>query len=113
MAFEQQTKAALRILEAIEGGTMKIADALDLVEEADPALVYLIFTWLRHRYRPSDPASEAVLSRLVEVSKLGSVAAKMKEGQADPVVAWFEDEHGYGDLGSRQFIELIVDKLES
>lgn len=113
MPFEQQTKAALRILEGIESGTTSTADALELVDQADPALVYLIFTWIRNRYKPSDPASEAVLGRLVEVSKLGSVAAKMKEGQVDPVVAWFEDEYSYRDLGSRQFIELIVDKLES
>ena len=77
MAFEQQTKTALRILEGIEGGTMNSGDSLDLLEEADPALVYLLFTWLRHRYGPNDPAAEAVLGRLAAVSKLGSVAAKM------------------------------------
>ncbi len=112
MAFEQATKAALRILEGIEAGTMSTADSLQLVDEADPALVYLIFTWLRTRYGASDPAGEAVLGRLVAVSKLGNVAAKMKAGQADPVVAWFEDEHSYRDLGSREFVELIVEKLE-
>src|SRR5882724_1603875 len=102
MEFEQQTKAALRILEGIESGTMSTSDSFQLVDDADPALVYLIFTWLRHRYGPSDPASEAVLGRLVAVSKLGGVAAKMKSGETDPVVEWFEEEHSYRDMGSRE-----------
>ena len=112
MAFEQETKAALRILEGIESGAMKSADSLELIEEADPALVYLIFTWLRSRYA-NDPAGEAVLGRLGDVSRLGSVAAMMKEGKADPLVEWVEDEYSYKDLGSREFVALIVDKLES
>ena len=111
--FEQATRAAMRILESIESGTVTTANAQELVEAADPALVYLLFTWLRHRYTPGDPASEAVLGRLVAVSKLNAVAEKMKAGKTDPVVAWFEDEHAYRDLGSRQFVELIVEKLES
>lgn len=113
MAFDQETKAALRILEGIENGAMSTTDSLELVEDADPALVYLIFTWLRNRYGANDPASDAVLGRLGAVSKLGIVAAKMKEGKADPLVEWFEDEHSYRDLGSREFVALVVEKLES
>ncbi len=111
MEFVQQTKAALRILEGIEQGSMSAADSSELVEKADPALVYLIFTWLRQRYA-NDPASEAVLGRLAAVSNHGGVAKKMKDGHADPVVAWFEDEHSYRDLAAREFVTLIVEKLE-
>lgn len=113
MEFQQQTQAALRILEGIEQGTMSAADSARLVEDADPALVYLLFTWLRNRYRSSDPASDAVLGRLVAVSNNAAVAAKMKAGQSDPVVEWFEDEYSYRDLGSREFVTLVVEKLES
>ncbi len=111
MAFEQQQRAALRILEGIEEGTMSAADSYALVEDADPALVYLIFTWLRKRYAEHVNA-DAVIGRLVAVSDRGSVPGKMKEGQADPVVEWFEDGYSYRELGSKEFIELIVDKLE-
>jgi hypothetical protein len=111
MAFEQEQRAALRILEGIEEGTANAADSFALVEDADPALVYLIFTWLRKRY--ADHAnSDAVIGRLVEVSNRPVVAKKMKEGQADPVVEWFEDGYSYKELGSKEFIALIVDKLE-
>lgn len=90
---------------------MSTVDSLELVEAADPALVYLIFTWLRKRY--ADHAnSDAVIGRLVAVSSRGSVAKKMKEGQADPVVQWFEDGYSYRELGAKEFIELIIDKLE-
>ena len=58
---------------------MSSADSFALVDEADPALVYLIFTWLRHRYVPSHPASDAVLGRLLAISKHPSVAKRMKE----------------------------------
>jgi hypothetical protein len=112
MAFEQQQRAALRILEGLEEGTMNATDSAALVEDADPALVYLIFTWLRKRYA-DHPNSDAVIGRLVAISNRPAVAKQMKEGQQDPVVEWFEDSYSYRDLGSKEFIELVVDKLES
>ena len=111
MALEQEQRAALRILEGIEEGTLSATDSLELVEAADPALVYLIFTWLRKRYA-DHPNSDAVIGRVVAISGRGSVAKLMKQGQADPVVQWFEDSYSYRDLGSKAFIELIIDKLE-
>jgi hypothetical protein len=112
MAFERERAAALRILEGIEEGTMTSSDSFALIDEADPTLVYFIVTWLRSRYGPSHPASDAVLGRLLAISNRPSVAAKMKEGQADPVVEWFEDAYSYRDLDSKEFIALVVDKLE-
>src|SRR6476469_6050909 len=111
MALEQEQRAALRILEGIEEGTMSTTETYGLVEDADPALVYLIFTWLRKRYS-DHPNSDAVIGRLVEVSGRGSVPKMMKEGQADPVVEWFEDAYKYKDLEKAEFIELIIEKLE-
>ena len=111
MALEQEQRAALRILEGIEEGTMSASDSFALVEDADPALVYLIFTWLRKRYA-DHPNSDAVIGRLLAISDRGSIPAKMKEGQADPVVQWFEESYSYRDLDKQQFIELIIEKLE-
>jgi hypothetical protein len=112
MAFEQQQRAALRILEGIEEGTLDATSTLGLVEEADPALVYLIFTWLRKRYA-DHPNSDAVIGRLVAIGDRGKVPALMEEGRADPVVEWFEDGYSYRELDAEAFIELVVDKLES
>jgi hypothetical protein len=111
MALEQEQRAALRILEGIEEGTMNATDSLTLVEEADPALVYLIFTWLRKRYA-DHPNADAVIGRVVEISGRGSVAKMMKEGQADIVVQWFEESYSYRTLEKNEFIELIIEKLE-
>ena len=111
MALEQEQRAALRILEAIEDATTSTSDTVALVEDADPALIYLLFTWLRKRYA-DHVNSDAVVGRLVAVSGRGSVAKKMKEGQADPVVQWFEESYSYRELGAKEFVELIVDKLE-
>ncbi len=102
----------MRILSGLEDGTMSAADSVELVEAADPALVYLLFTWLRRRYA-DHPAADAVVGRLVAVvDKHPKVSARMAEGKKDPVVEWFEDEHQYKDLSARDFVELIVDKLE-
>ena len=111
MAFEHEQRAALRILEGIEEGTASATDSLNMVEEADPALVYLIFTWLRKRYA-DHPNADAVIGRLVAVSNKGNVPKMMKEGAEDPVVEWFEDSYKYKDLDKQQFIELIIEKLE-
>ncbi len=92
---------------------MSPADSYQLIEEADPALVYLIFTWIRKMYS-EHPNADAVVGRLVAVAdKYPSVSAKMKEGQRDPLVTWFEDEYQYKSLGARDFIALVVEKLET
>lgn len=111
MSLEQEQRAARRILEGIEEGTMSAAESYELVEAADPALVYLIFTWLRKRYA-DHPNADAVIGRLVAISGRGSIAAKMREGQADPVSQWFEESYSYRQVDAAEFIELVVDKLE-
>jgi hypothetical protein len=76
-------------------------------------LVYVIFTWIRKRYA-DHPNADAVVGRLLAISdKYPAVTQKMKEGQADSVVEWFEDAYSYRDLGSKELIEVVVDKLES
>jgi hypothetical protein len=112
MPFEHAKAAAMRILSGIEDGTMSTAQSLALVEDADPALIYLLFTWLRRRYA-DDPASDAVVGRLLAVlDRSPEVTLKMKEGQADPVVQWFEEEHTYREFGNQDFVDVIVEKLE-
>ena len=113
MAFEQQQRAALRILDSIEDGTTKPADAAELIGAADPALVYLLLTWLRNHYAGHD-AGDAVLGRLGAVtSAYPAVTKKMKEGQTDSMVEWFEDAYSYREFDAKAFVALIVDKLES
>ena len=114
MDFPQEQRRALRLLEGLENGTLDLATAGQLVDESDPALVYLIFTWLRNRYGRDHPAAEGVLGRLVELSRRpGTAKAKVAEGQSDPVVAWFEENYVYRDLDARDFVALVVEKLES
>ena len=108
----EQVQAALRILSGIEDGTMSAADSQTLVEEADPALVYLLFTWLRKRYKDHENA-DAVIGRLVDVSNRGSISKQMNEGKADPVSRWFEEGYSYKDYPAQEFVEMIVDKLET
>ena len=112
MAFAQEQREALHLLEGIENGTLSASQASHIIEDADPALVYFIFTWLRNRYA-NHPAAEGVFGRLVELTNgYRTVKAKMTEGKSDPIVSWFEEEHNYRDFGSTEFIALVVEKLE-
>ena len=42
-----------------------------------------------------------------------AIAKKMKEGQADSIVEWFEDAYSYREFDAKAFVALVVDKLES
>lgn len=112
MAFAQEQRAALHLLQGIENGTLSTSQASHIIDEADPALVYFIFTWLRARYE-NHPASEGVVGRLVELTQsFSGVKKAMAEGKEDSVVAWFEEEHSYKEFTAEQFIEVVVEKLE-
>ncbi len=113
MAFEQEQRQALHLLQGIENGTLSATDTGLLVDDADPALVYLLLTWLRHRYSGDHPAAPAVIGRVVDLtSGYNSVKTKMREGKSDPIVSWFEDEHSYRDFTASEFVALVVEKLE-
>jgi hypothetical protein len=112
MSFELEQRAALHLLQTIENGVAAPSEVARLIDEADPALVYLVLTWLRDRYSGDHPAAEGVIGRLVELSsKHASIKSKMREGQDDPISKWFEEVHSYRAFDAQQFIELIVEKL--
>jgi hypothetical protein len=112
MAFEREQREALHLLQGIENGTLSANDAGMLIDEADPALVYFIITWLRNRYA-NHPAAEGVIGRIVELtSGYNSVKKKMREGKSDSIVAWFEETHTYRDFDGPDFIALVIEKLE-
>ena len=113
MGFNMEKAAAQRLLGALEDGKLGATDTFHLVEEADPTLVYFVFAWLRARYPPSHPASDAVLGRMGELCSRYPKAARMaQDGKEDPLVEWFEDACGYRDFQAAEFIDLVVEKLE-
>lgn len=112
MAFAQEQREALHLLQGIENGTLSASQASHLIEDADPALVYFVFTWLRNRYA-NHPAAEGVIGRLVELTNgYSTVKSKMREGKSDSIVSWFEEEYSYKDFAATDFVALIVEKLE-
>jgi hypothetical protein len=114
MAFEHEKRVARDILIAIEDAGVTPAQTFDRARDADPALLHFIFAWLRARYPSSHPTSDGVLGRLTALcTQYPEAARRAKAGQADAVVAWFEDGHSYRDYGASDFIDLVVDKLES
>ena len=113
MSFDYEKRCAARLLDALENGSLPVDQTVPLLTEADPALVYLIFTWLRTRYHPGHSASEGVLGRIVNVcTESAKVAQMARAGEKDPIVIWFEETHEFRDFDRNEFISMIVEKLE-
>ena len=96
MSFAHEKRTAARLLAVVENGSLPIADIRPLYEEADPALIYLLFAWLRVRYHAGHSASEGVLGRIVKLCQASAIVArKTRSGEGDPIVSWFEETHDY------------------
>jgi hypothetical protein len=113
MAFDHETRQAVYLLSVVENGTLSIADIRQRYEDADPALVYLLFAWLRARYHPGHSASEGVLGRIVGLCSASPKVTRMaKAGEKDAISQWFEETHEYRDFDRDAFVGLIIEKLE-
>jgi hypothetical protein len=113
MSFDYEKRCATRLLDAIENGSLAADDTLPLFIGADPALVYMIFAWLRVRYHPGNSASDGVLGRIVRLcTESPKVAQMARLGEKDPIVVWFEETYEYRDFDRTEFISMIVEKLE-
>ena len=113
MNFAHERRAASHLLSLIEDGSHSTAHMRPFYEEADPALVYFVFAWLRAHYHAAHPAAAGVLGRMVAlVSDSSVVARKAREGERDAIVSWFEETYNYRDLDRDAFIALVVEKLE-
>jgi hypothetical protein len=109
-------RAALRLLDGLENGGMTSAEACVIAESLDPVLVYLVVRYLRETYPASDPAASSVLERVVALtSEHPAVVEKCRDGERDSVSQWFEEVHSFVSFRGHapDFIELIVDKLET
>jgi hypothetical protein len=114
VAFDFEKRQAMRLLSGIEEGTLKPFELAASIQSADPALVCLIFGWIRAWYPSSHPASDGVLGRLAEVcTRYPAAARRAKSGESDSFVAWFLDDYSYRDLRAAAFVDLVVEKLES
>lgn len=113
MSFHQEKRDAHRLLDALENASLPADDTRYLLEDADPALVYFLFAWLRVRYAAGHSASEGVLGRIVEQCRESpKIARKARTGEKDAIVVWFEEAHDYRELDRDDFIALIIEKLE-
>ena len=113
MSFEHEKRLARDLLSALEDGRRDPYEIRHLYEAADPALVHLIFGWLRARYPASHSASDGVLGRMVTLlQESPTVARRAREGAKDPIVAWFEENYADGELDRDAFLDTVVEKLE-
>lgn len=113
MSFEDEKREALSTLQGIELGLMTPEQSFQRLEDADPTLVHFIFKWLKKHYHRDHEQADEVWRRLKEVqNSYRSLTRKAKEGEADPIVDWFEGNYKYRELSAEEFIDLVVEKLE-
>ena len=108
--------SAQRLLAGIENGNLSNADAIVVAEDIDPALFYVIVSFLREIYPASDPAATAVLERVVALTQGSAILVRHhKSGGEDPIAQWFEDEYTYGEFRTRgpEMIAVVADKIDS
>lgn len=116
MSAADEKRDALRLLAGLEKGDVPFADLPVLVEQLDPVLVHVVFSFVRAVHPASDPAASAILERLVRLSSASAEAVrKNREGARDPIARWVESEHDYRAFKGRgaDLIDLVVDKLDS
>jgi hypothetical protein len=113
VAFEEEKLEALVMLQGVEQGTMEPEESFELLNKADPTLVYFIFKWIKKHYHRDHEAVDIVRPRLSALcNEHRSLTRRAKSGEDDPVVGWFEGTHRYSELTAEEFIEIIVEKLE-
>ncbi|MGB1013910.1 MAG: hypothetical protein ACPG4T_07245 [Nannocystaceae bacterium] len=113
MEFEAEKLQALSILKGIVEGTMTTQECFDLLDPADPTLVYFIFKYIKKHYHRDHDEFEVVRPRLKDIKNSHrSLTRKAKSGEDDPVVGWFEGSHRYSEMTPEDFVDVIIDKLE-
>ena len=105
--------AVAKILKGIVEGTMTTQECFDLLDPADPTLVYFIFKYIKKHYHRDHDEFEVVRPRLKDIKNSHrSLTRKAKSGEDDPVVGWFEGSHRYSEMTPEDFVDVIIDKLE-
>lgn len=111
--FADEKNEALAMLMGIVDGTMMPDESNELLERADPALVYFLFKWIRKYYHGEREDSDGVRARLSELKNTyRALTRKAKDGEADPIVEWFEGAYRYRELDPVGFVDLVIEKLE-
>lgn len=113
MDFEAEKLEALTILLGIVQGTMSTQECFELLDPADPTLVYFLLKYTKKHYHREHDDFEIVRARLSELkNSYRSLTRKARSGEEDPVVEWFEGTHRYSELEPEAFVDIIIDKLE-
>jgi len=116
MSVEFEKQEANRLMTGIEDGGMTAADAYNIAENRDPVFLYFMTRYLREKYPPGSPQAQGVTERLIELtSTYDSIVKAIQEGEKDSMREWFDDSYSMKEFfrDSQEFVDLIVDKLES
>ena len=115
MSLDHIVRESFRFLDGIESGSLNGADAYQIADDMDPFLLYAIFQYLRAKYPATNPSSQGVLSRMVELSSTyPEIVTKVKKGEGDVLTEWFEDTYSTSEFYAdpEGYLRILVEKLE-
>lgn len=115
MSVQHIIRDAYRLLSGLEDGNVSVADCHTTADTLDPVLLHWVFRFLRDKYPATNPQSQGVLSRLLEISKTyPELVARAKEGEKDVISEWFDETYSTREFFSdpETMISHLVEKLE-
>lgn len=111
--FEREKQEALAVLLGIVHGLAEPDETNAALADADPALVYFLFKYIKKHYHRDHPDNEVVRGRLSAVTnQYRALTRRAKTGEEDPIVEWFEGSYRYDEMTADEFVDLVIEKLE-
>ena len=87
MDITSMKRETARYLHGLEHGSLDTADCYAIADKLDPIVSHFVIKYLRQLYSATDPASQGVLGRIVELtSSYPEIVKACQEGE--------KNEHG-------------------
>lgn len=113
--MDLEKRESLRFLTGVENGTLTAADAANVASKRDPVIVHFVLRYLREKYPASNPASQGVTQRLLELtSTYDGLVKAAKKGEKDSITEWFDDTYNIREYFDRpeELVDMLVEKIE-
>lgn len=113
--FQRQIDDTVYALEGLEQGDIAIVDIYNRIKEYDPVAIYFLFRYLREKYPHTNPASEGVLNRMLELtSTYNDIVQKSRQGEKDVLREWFDEGYSMREFfhDPNELFTLVYEKLE-
>ena len=105
-------RQALHCVDIFVEGRHPLDQAVSLIEDLDPLLIYFMMRFMRENKKV---CGDGTRSRLVQfIRDYPHLTNRLKNVPKDSMIEWFDDNFSIQNFASSsEFIHLIVEKMES